>query len=100
MVQCYQHTRQRQFRPMECVATRTMRFSHLSSLAFLCIIPQSSVRRSSSGRFVELQGTFCDIFHALLSEREAIITAVRGLMRPSRKRRLETQVIEDAEVED
>ena len=39
-------------------------------------------------------------FHALLSEREAIITAVRGLMRPSRKRRLETQVIEDAEVED
>jgi hypothetical protein len=67
VVQCYQNAQQRHFRPMECVATRTTRFSHLPSLAFLCLVPQNSVRRSSSGRFVELHlGFFCDIFHTLL----------------------------------
>ena len=39
-VQCYEHILSRQlpyrFRPMECVATRTRRFSLLPSLAFLC----------------------------------------------------------------
>ena len=96
-VQCYQHARQRQFRPMECAATRTTHFSHLPSLAFLCLVPQSSVRHSSSGRFVELQlGLFCDIFHTLQSEKDAVLAAVRGLLRPSRKNQPETNVyIED-----
>ena len=94
-VQCYQHTRQRQFRPMECVVTRTTCFNHLPSLSFLCGVPQSSVRPSSSGHFVELQsGVFCDIFHALLSEKDAaaVLAAVRGLLRPSRRNRHETDV--------
>ncbi|KAH9009751.1 microtubule associated protein-domain-containing protein [Lactarius deliciosus] len=37
VVWCYQHIRQRQFRTMECMATRTMHFAHLPSLAFLCM---------------------------------------------------------------
>jgi hypothetical protein len=98
IVQCYQHTRNRQFRPMECVATRTTRFKHLPSAAFLCIIPQNSVRRSSSGRFMELQpGPFCDIFNTVLSEKVAVLAAVRSLLRPSRKHRLDTDVFEEAE---
>ena len=49
--------------PMECVITRTTHFNHLPSLALLCTVPRSSIRPSSSGRFVELQsGVFCDIF--------------------------------------
>ena len=92
-VQCYQHTRQRQFRPMECVVTRATRFNHLPSLAFLCGVPQSSIQPSSSGRFVELQsGVFCDIFHTLLSEKDAVFAAVRGLLRPSRRNQTETDV--------
>jgi hypothetical protein len=89
-VRCYEHTRQRQFRPMECMATRTTCFNHLPALSFLCIIPQISVRQSSgsSGRFVELQpGPSSDIFHGLLSEKDALFPAVRGLLRPSRKHR-------------
>ena len=92
-VQCYQHTRQRQFHPMECVVTWTTRFNHLPSLAFLCGVPQSSIQPSSSGRFVELQsGIFCDIFHALLSEKDAVFAAVRGLLRPSHRNQTETDV--------
>ncbi|KAI9443778.1 hypothetical protein H4582DRAFT_2053569 [Lactarius indigo] len=49
-VRCYQHIRQRQFRTMECMATRTMRFAHLSSLAFLCIVPPSMMTRDFSDR--------------------------------------------------
>ncbi|KAH9013376.1 hypothetical protein EDB83DRAFT_2321379 [Lactarius deliciosus] len=44
-VWCYQHIRQCQFRTMECMATRTMRFARLPSLPFLCIAPPSMVRR-------------------------------------------------------
>ena len=78
---------------MECVVTRTTRFSHLPSLTFLCIIPQSSIRRSSSGRFLELQSDpFYDIFQTLLSEKEAVFAAVRGLLRPSRRQQPETNV--------
>jgi CelD/BcsL family acetyltransferase involved in cellulose biosynthesis len=83
---------------MECAATRTIRFVHLPSPAFLCLVPQNSVRRSSSGRFVELQsGPFCDIFHALLSEDQAVLAAVRSLLRPSRRNRVAADV---EEVED
>ena len=83
---------------MECVVTRTTRFSHLPSLAFLCIIPQSSVRRPSSGRFMELQlGPFYDIFQELLSEKGAVLAAVRGLLRPSRRNRPETNVFIEEE---
>ena len=96
-VQCYQHTQQRHFRPMECVITRTTHFNHLPSLALLCTVPRSSIRPSSSGHFVELQlGVFCDIFDTLLSEKDAVLAAVRGLLRPSRRNRPETDVyIED-----
>jgi hypothetical protein len=83
---------------MECVATRTKHFNHLPSGAFLCVIPQGSVRRSTSGRFVELQqGPFGDIFNELSSEKDAVIAAVRGLLRPSRKHRQETVIFEEAE---
>jgi hypothetical protein len=91
-VQCYEHTRQRRFRPMECAATRTARFHHLPAFAFLCLVPQSSVRHTSSGSsdFIELQpGAFCDIFHLLLSERYAVLSAASGLLVPTRKNRLE-----------
>jgi hypothetical protein len=64
-----------------------MQFSHLSPLAFLCIVPQAKVRRSSSGLFIELlPGTFWDMFQALLSEDGAVLAAVKSLQRPSRKR--------------
>jgi hypothetical protein len=45
---------------------------------------------------VELQlGLFCDIFHVLLSEKDAVLAAVRGLLRPSRRNRQETDVFID-----
>ena len=70
--------------------TSPMSFVNGPSLAFLCIIPQSSVRRPSSGRFMELQlGPF---FQELLSEKGAVLAAVRGLLRPSRRNRPETNV--------
>jgi hypothetical protein len=37
-------------------------------------------------------GVFCDIFHALLSEKDAVFAAVRGLLRPSCRNRPETNV--------
>ena len=91
-VQCYEHTRQCRFRPMECVATRTARFYHMPALAFLCMTPQSSVRRlklsSESSDFIELEpGPFCDILHSLLSEKDAVFTAARGLLVPSGSRK-------------
>ncbi|KAI0301414.1 hypothetical protein BC826DRAFT_1102007 [Russula brevipes] len=90
-VQCYEHARQRQFQPMECMATRTMRFTHLPSLAFLCVVPQTSIRQSLSTRFIELQqGQFNDIFQALLSEKDKVISAVHGLLKSSRKKQPET----------
>jgi hypothetical protein len=47
---------------------------------------------------VELQsGPFCDIFHALLSEDQAVLAAVRSLLRPSRRNRVAADV---EEVED
>jgi hypothetical protein len=90
-VRCFQYSRQQQFRAVECVNTHTKRFILLSPFAFLCIIPQNSFRRSSSGRFIELRpGPFWDTFHALMAEKEAILTAVRVLLKPSRQNRMET----------
>jgi hypothetical protein len=42
---------------------------------------------------MELQlGPFYDIFQELLSEKGAVLAAVRGLLRPSRRNRPETNV--------
>ena len=44
---------------------------------------------SGSSDFIELQpGALCDIFHSLLSERDAVLRAARGLLVPARKNRL------------
>src|SRR6266581_1538353 len=77
-VQCYEHIQSRQlqyrFRPMECVATRTRRFKLLHSLAFLCVVPPSSLEHVPSGDIIKIRpGPFVDIFHALLSEQEAVL---------------------------
>jgi len=70
-VQCYEHIQSRQspycFHPMECVATRTRRFHLLPSLAFLCVVPPSSLEAVPSGDILKLQpGPFSDVFQALL----------------------------------
>ncbi|KAH8977094.1 hypothetical protein EDB92DRAFT_2002633 [Lactarius akahatsu] len=98
-VRCYQHIRQRQFRTMECMATRTMRFAHLPSLAFLSIVPPSMVRRSTASHFLELlPGPFENIFQGLNSDSQAVLMAVRGLLRPSRRNRVvEGNAIDDAD---
>lgn len=87
-VRCYQHTRQRQFRAMECVLTRTTQFTHLPSFAFLCIVPQGMIRQirpSSSNHFLELlPGPFEDILQGLNTDKQAVIVAVKKLLRPSR----------------
>ena len=88
-VRCYQHTRQRQFRAMECVVTRTTQFTHLPSFAFLCIVPQGMIRRSSSSHFLELlPGPFETMFQDLIANKQAVVGAVKGLLRPSRKSRV------------
>jgi hypothetical protein len=46
---------------------------------------------SDSSDFIELKlGPFCDIFHSLLSEKDAVLAAARGIVVPSgsHKRRL------------
>jgi hypothetical protein len=82
-----------------CNLTRTTRFHHLPTFAFLHILLQGSIRHSSSTRSVELQsGPFYDIFEGLLSEKDAILEVVRGLLRPSHKNRLDSRnFIEDAD---
>ena len=84
-VRCYQHTRQRQFRALECVVTRTTQFTHLPSLAFLCIVPQGMIRRSASTHFLEvLPGPFESILQGLNTDKQGVVLAVKGLLRPSR----------------
>ncbi|KAH9016983.1 hypothetical protein EDB85DRAFT_2155512 [Lactarius pseudohatsudake] len=96
-VRCYQHIRQRQFRTMECMVTWIMYFTHLPSLAFLCMVPPSMVRRSTASNFLELlPGLFENIFRDLSSDRQAVLMAVRGLLRPSRRNRVEGDAIDDA----
>ena len=78
-VQCYQHTRQRQFRALECVVTRTTQFTHLPSLAFLCIVPQGMIRRSASTHFLEvLPGPFESILQGLNTDKQGVVLAVRA----------------------
>ena len=83
-VRCYQHTRQRQFRALECVVTRATQFTHLPSLAFLCIVPQGMIRRSASTHFLELlPGPFESILQGLDTDKQGVVLAVKGLLRPS-----------------
>ena len=81
------------------MATRTMHFTHLPSFAFLCMIPQGIVRRSTATQFLELlPGPFENIFHGLISESQAVLTAVGGLLRPSRRNRVvEGTMIDDVD---
>ena len=84
-VQCYEHIQSRQspyrFRPMECVATRTRRFHLLHSLAFLCMVPPSSLEAGPSGDILKLRpGPFSDVFHALLSEQDSVLASVGVLL--------------------
>lgn len=73
---------------MECVLTRTTQFTHLPSFAFLCIVPQGMIRQirpSSSNHFLELlPGPFEDILQGLNTDKQAVIVAVKKLLRPSR----------------
>lgn len=91
-VRCYQHTRLRQFRAMECPVTRTAQFSHLPSFAFLCIVPQGMIYRSPSNhKFLELRpGPFETILQGLSAEKEAVILAVKQLLRPPRRNNIST----------
>ena len=84
---------------MECTVTWTTHFTHLPSLAFLCVVPHGMVRRSTASQFLELlQGPFENIFQGLNSEKDSVLTAVRGLLRPSHKKRgVEANMIEDAD---
>ncbi|KAH9007789.1 hypothetical protein EDB84DRAFT_1600158, partial [Lactarius hengduanensis] len=94
-VQCYQHTRQRQFWAMECTVTQAANFTHLPSLAFLCIVPNGIVRRSTISHFLEhFLGPFEHIFQGLDSEKDLVLgnfsqwsRVFLTLLRPSRKNR-------------
>ena len=53
------------------------------------MIPQGIVRRSTATQFLELlPGPFKNIFHGLISESQAVLTVVGGLLRPSRRNRV------------
>ena len=98
-VRCYQHTRQRQFRALECAVTRTTQFMHLPSFAFLCIVPQGMIRRSASNHFLELlPGPFESILQGLNTDKQGVVLAVKKLLRPSRgsrNRALDVNTIHD-----
>ena len=96
-VHCYQHTQQCQFQAMECTVTWTMCFTHLPSLTFLCIVPHGIVCQSSASHFLELlPGPFEHLLQGLNLEKDLVLAAVKGLLRPSRRNKhLETNVIED-----
>jgi hypothetical protein len=74
---------------MECTVTRTTQFTHLPSFAFLCIVPQGMIRRSASSHFLELlSGPFESILQGLNNDKQAVVAAVKGLLRPSRRNRV------------
>ena len=57
---------------------------------FLCVVPPSSLEHVPSGDIIKIRpGPFVDIFHALLSEQEAVLASVRVLLGPTSKGRLE-----------
>ena len=81
---------------MECVSTRTQRFNLLPSLAFLCMVPLSSLERVPVNNIIRIRpGPFSDILHALLSELDAVLTSARVLLRPSCRRQLESDAVVD-----
>ena len=86
-VRRYQHS---QFRAMACVVTRTTQFTtHLPSFAFLCIVPQGMIRRSTSSHFLELlPGPFESIFQDLNTDKQGVVAAVKGLLQPSCRNRV------------
>jgi hypothetical protein len=101
-VQCYEHIQSRQsqyrFRPMECAATKTRRFNLLSPHMFLCVVPPSSLEHVPSSDVIKIRpGPYVNIFHALLSEQEAVLESVRVLESMSRRRLANDAVIEDTE---
>jgi hypothetical protein len=82
---------------MECVVMQTTQFSHLASSAFLCIVPQGMICRSTSSHFLELlPGPFEAILEGLNANKQAVIAAVKALLQPSRKSRVHAaNVIDD-----
>ena len=102
-VQCYEHIPSRQsqyrFRSMECVATRTRRFSLLSSPAFLCMVLPSAIEHVPSSDIIKIRpGPFSDIFRALLSEKDGVIASTKVLLASvSRRRRVSNAAIEEVE---
>jgi hypothetical protein len=102
-VQCYEHIQSRQlpyrFRSMECVATRTQRFSLLPSLAFLCMVPPSAIEHVPSSDIIKIRpGPFSDIFRVMLSEQDAVLASARVLLgSASRCRRATDAAIEEVE---
>ena len=99
----YEHIQGRQspyrFRLMECVATRTRRFSLLPSLAFLCMVPLSSIEHMPSIDIIKIRlGPFSDIFCKLLSERVTVLGSTKALLGTTcRRRHASDTVIEEAE---
>ena len=96
-VQCYEHIHSRQspyrFRLMEC-ATRTRRFNLLCAFAFLCMVPADSLERVPLGEIIKIRsGPFSDIFHALLSERDAVLASTSLLLRTPYRHRLASDAV-------
>jgi hypothetical protein len=63
------------------------------------MVPPTSLEYMPSGNIIKIRpGTFSDIFHALLSEQDAVLTSARVLLGPKSRRRLAPDgVIEDTE---
>ena len=69
---------------------KTDRFAHLHAFAFLCIIPDKSLRAppGSRGAVLELgAGVHGDILKDLMKDREGIERAVQLLINPPRSRK-------------
>ena len=81
---------------MECVATRTRRFSLLPAPAFLCLVPLSAIEHVPSSDIIKIRpGVFSDIFNALLSEQVAVLASAKVLL--DRRQLASDAVIEEAD---
>ena len=80
---------------MECMVTRTTLFTHLPSFAFLCIVPQGMIRRRSNHFLELLSGPFETILQDLNADKQAVLAAVKGLLRPSRRNRVDATNSQD-----
>lgn len=103
-VQCYEQIQSRQppypFRLMECVATRTRRFNLLPALAFLYLVPLSSLEHVPSTDIIKIRpGPFGEIFQELISKQGAVIESVRALLGPARRRGLTSGAAIEEEAE-